>query len=60
MADLNARLVYIDVGEDASTSGGRDDFHVLQGLVDTSIAEEVEERFHYWQRWGATGSRGAQ
>jgi len=51
IADLNFRCVRVDAAR------GKDDFHVIQGLRDTS--EGVEEpKCYAWQRWGATGSRG--
>lgn len=49
---LDARLVLID----ADT--GLDQFHVLQGLVDPHLPNSCQ-RYFCFQRWGATGGRGA-
>ena len=49
LPELDVRLVRIDAAKRI------DEYHVLQGLQDSSSDEEA---FYYYQRWGQTGSSG--
>merc|ERR1719316_360872 len=50
---MDVRLACIETEEEQQT----DKFHVLQGLVDPTLAEDPKCCYAY-QRWGITGTRG--
>jgi hypothetical protein len=52
MTGLDFRLACIDASQ------GKDDYHVLQGLVDTTVHADDPKCCYFYQRWGSTGSRG--
>jgi hypothetical protein len=52
MTGLDFRLARIDATTET------DDYHVLQGLADTTVAADDPKCCYFYQRWGSTGMRG--